>query len=274
MPKNFDTEIREVFNKKYLKVFIKDLSKLSEIKIILNSLDSVKNVNITESSSSNSPNRNLTVYPKRVYSIDEVKNEVEKALNSYFSGRPDDPIFIEDNISSISEVAYRQIIKFIILLGKNLEQSSRLRQNFDEETTRDYFLPYLNSVSKKHSVTGETFNKNGKTDLIIKNENGENVFIAEFKVWRGQQHFIDTIKQLLDRYVNWRDEKLAIVIINKENKNFSNIINVAVDTMKNHPNFKAYNGKSDESSFSFTFKHPEDENKTVYIELILFNLKE
>jgi len=273
MFKNFDTEIREAFNNKYLKVFIKDLSKLDEIKIILNSLNSVKNVNITKSNSQNNPDKTLTVYPKRLYEISEVINEVERALNSYFSRRPSDPIFIENNISSMSNNAYRQIIKFIILLGKNLEQSSRLRQQFDEETTRDYFLPYLNSVSKKHSVTGETFNKDGKTDLIIKNENGDNVFIAEFKVWHGKIHFIEAINQLLDRYVNWRDEKLSIVVINKKNVNFSNVIDIAVDTIKKHPSFKKYIGKSDETSFSFIFNHPEDKNKTVNIELILFNFK-
>ena len=271
MPKNFDLEIRNFKDNKFLKVFIKDTSKLNEIQIILNGLESVKKVNITKSQSNNSPEKNLTIYPKRVYDINELKKEVENALNDYFSGRPSDPIFIEENISSISDKAYQQILSFILLLGKNIEHSKRLRSTFDEETSRDYFLPYLNTVSKKHSATGETFNGLGKTDIIIKNEEGENIFIAEFKIWHGKQHLKEAINQLLERYVNWRDEKLAIVILNKDNKNFSDIIKNAIEEMKSHQNFLNYNGKRDDSSFSFTFVHPTDKLKSVNIELILFD---
>lgn len=271
MPRTFDTEIREVYNNQYLKVFIRDLTRINEVQAFLEGLNCTRNVNITTSTSRNSPPQNLTVYPSRVYDIEEVQREVTVALESYFAGSPVDPDFVEEGISSISETAYSQIIDYINLLGRNLERSRDLRVNFDEERSRDYFLPFLNSISRNHVATGETFNGIGRTDILIQNENGENVFIAECKIWRGQAQFTEAINQLLDRYVNWRDEKVALMIFNKTNQNFTEVIERAKEAMENHPNFQSFIQERNNTSYSYLFSHPEDENRTIKIELMLFD---
>ncbi|HGY57456.1 MAG TPA: hypothetical protein ENK44_17240 [Caldithrix abyssi] len=271
MPRNFDTEIREVFNKKYLKVFIRDLTRINEIQAFLEGLNCTRTVNISNSTSRSSPHQNLTVYPSRVYDIEEVQREVTVALESYFTGSPVDPDFVEEGISSISDNAYSQIIDYINLLGRNLEKSRDLRVNFDEERSRDYFLPFLNSISRNHVATGETFNGIGRTDILIQNEHGENVFIGECKIWRGQAQFTDAINQLLDRYVNWRDEKIALMIFNKTVQNFTDVIEKAKEAMENHPNFHSFIRERNSTSFSYLFKHPEDNKRTIKIELMLFD---
>ncbi len=88
MAKNFDIEVREAFDKKYLKVFIKNASIIEEVQELLSGLNSVKNANITESQSKNNPPLTLTVYPNRVYSIEEMQKEVMEFLENYFSGTP------------------------------------------------------------------------------------------------------------------------------------------------------------------------------------------
>lgn len=88
MAKNFDVEIRDAFEKKYLKVFIKNTSIIEEVQELLSGLDSVKNVNITESQSKNNPPLTLTVYPNRVYSIEEMQKEAVEFLENYFNGTP------------------------------------------------------------------------------------------------------------------------------------------------------------------------------------------
>lgn len=88
MAKNFDIEIRESFEKKYLKVFLKNTSIIEEVRENLNGLNSVRTANITESQSKNNPSLTLTVYPNRVYSIEEMQKEVIDFLESYFSGSP------------------------------------------------------------------------------------------------------------------------------------------------------------------------------------------
>lgn len=271
MPNNFDTEIRESPKERYLKVFIKDIGQIQEVQSLLNGLNSTRIVNITDSQSRNSSPQNLTIYPSRVYGIEEVQSEVTVALESYFAGSPVDPDFVEEGISSISEKGYSQIIDYINLLGRNLERSRELRVSFDEERSRDYFLPFLNSISSNHVATGETFNGIGRTDILIQDENGENVFIAECKIWRGQAQFTDAINQLLDRYVNWRDEKVALMIFNKTNQNFTEVIEKAKEAMSNHPNFHSLIQERNDTSFSYLFKHPEDENRTIKIELMLFD---
>lgn len=86
MAKYFETEIREAFEKKYLKIFIKDISIIEEVREIISSLDSVKTANVTDSQSKSNPGLTLTIYPNKVYDIEETKQEVESALNTYFSG--------------------------------------------------------------------------------------------------------------------------------------------------------------------------------------------
>lgn len=264
MPKNFDLEQRKVFETEYLKVFLKDKSKLSDTANFLTNLDSVKKVNI------NDDKTNLTVYPSRVYSLDELETEVNKTLISFFKGGKLDPIF-DNKISDISEKAYSDIIEHIYNFGLNLEKHEQLHDKLDEEGFRDYFLPNLNTLSKNHSATGETFNKRGKTDILIQNEKGINVFIAECKLWKGSSQLRAAIDQLFDRYVTWRDEKVALMVFNKDMKEFDKLLQSAVQALKDHELFHSYKGKRYDSSHSFVFRNSEDESKLIELELVIFN---
>lgn len=271
MAKFFDIEIKEAFEKPYLKVFVKDIDRIGEVQYFLDRLNSVGKVNLTKSNSRYSPPYNLTVYPSRVYDITEVRDEVKISLESYFIGSPVDPQFIDDTISSISDHAYFQILDYILRLGMNLEKYKDLTSKFDEERCRDYFLPFLNSISKSHSATGETFNKIGRTDILVQDHQGSNIFIAECKIWRGSAKLVEAIDQLLERYVNWRDEKVALIVFNKDVQNFSKVVKEATAELEKHPNCKKLLKKRYDTSFSFSFRHPDDEVKTIKFELILFN---
>ena len=96
-----------------------------------------------------------------------------------------------------------------------MEQSPEAFKKMGEEDIRTHFLVQLNG-QYEGLATGETFNYEGKTDILIKYQ-GRNLFIAECKFWRGEEEFIKTIDQLLG-YLSWRDVKTAIVIFNR-NKN-------------------------------------------------------
>jgi len=262
----YKIERREVFEKEYLKVFLRDKTKFQIIGALLSELQSVKNVNITENKE-----RDLTVYPANLYSSDETTLELEIALNSYFTGSPIDPKIEDNGLSHISDIAYSQILEKILNYGCNLEKYKDLYEKFDEEGFRNFFLPHLNSISTKHTATGETFNKIGKTDILIQDENGHNVFIAECKIWNGESGVEDAINQLLERYVNWRDEKVAVIFFNKTVRGFGEIILKAINAFKAHKNYKDYTGRRTETSHSFIFTNPDDSEKTIKIELMLFN---
>ncbi len=262
----FDTEIREAHDKKYLKVFLRDISKIQDVRYYLSKLQSIKNVNVTDNTK-----KDITVYPDRTYTIEETETEVKIALSNYFSNKPLDPVFTDNEVHSISEKSYFEILDKIYNYGQNLEKYKDLYDKFDEEGFRNYFLPFLNSISKSLSATGETFNKIGKTDILIKDLDGNNVFIAECKIWHGVSELEKAINQLLDRYVTWRDEKIALIIFNKGHKNFTELVEKAYQKTLQHSNCEKFVEKRKDSSYSFVFKHPDDSQKKLSFELVLFN---
>ncbi|MBN1545263.1 MAG: hypothetical protein JW902_01235 [Syntrophaceae bacterium] len=271
MAKNYETEIREVYGKKYLKIFLKISDHLSNIQSVLSQLPSVAKVNITSSESKYSPPENLTIYPKVVFSIEEMKLEVEAELERFFGGGTSDPVFTDVNIPALSDQAYFEILDRIIDLGINLEKYPGVVKSLDEEGIRNYFLPHLNSISKSYSATGETFNKKGRTDILIQDNKGNNVFIAECKLWKGQSYLSEAIDQLLERYVSWRDEKTALLVFNKDVSSFSDVIKRGTETLRQHPNCLKMIKQRRETSFSYLFRQVDDPEKKIDLELVFFN---
>ena len=265
MPKLFTIEKRKVFENEYLKVFLRDKSNITDVANLISSLQSVAKANVTENKEID-----ITVYPAKTYSVDETSIEIDVALDSYLSKGKLDPIF-EDKIIALSDKAYESIIEHIYNYGQNLEKYKSLYDKFNEEGFRDFFLPHLNSISKLHTATGETFNKIGKTDILIQDNAGLNVFIAECKLWKGESELAKAIDQLLERYVTWRDEKVALIIFNKDMQKFSDLLTKAVEKFKEHPLYDKYLGQRKESSFKFSFKHPDDDKRKISLELIIFN---
>jgi hypothetical protein len=265
--KDFHVEKRKVFDNDYLNVSIGDETQLADVQTAISTLKQVRKVNITANSQ-----LELTVYPKKMYSIDTVEKEVKSFLQQYSPGKAADPK-IEANLISgdISEKAYQQITSAIFKYGKNMEKTPSSYRSFGEEDFRNLFLPHLNSISTSTTTTGETFNKNGKTDILVQNTDGENLFIAECKLWKGESLLKEAIDQLLDRYVTWRDSKLAIIVFNKDMKDFSGLIEKAHSALKSHSKYKRTEQVNDNTNQIFIFKHPQDESKEVKVSLLLFN---
>ena len=105
---------------------------------------------------------------------------------------------------------------------------------------------------------GETFNFEGKTDILIRSE-GKNIFIAECKFWKGPKKLTETIDQLLG-YSSWRDTKVAVIVFNR-NKDFTNVLASIDETTKQHSNFKRKLGKQSETSLRYLFAHRDDPNR-------------
>ena len=101
-----------------------------------------------------------------------------------------------------------------------MEKTARTHSRNNEEELRDFLLATLNT--HYDNVTGETFRKIGKTDIHIEFEN-KAAFIGECKIWHGEKKFGQAIQQVLD-YSTWKDIKVSVIVFNKENKSFSNIV--------------------------------------------------
>lgn len=168
---------------------------------------------------------------------------------------------------------YKQILRTVYNVYKGFERLPNNYRGKDEEALRDGILPVLQSMYETLSATGETFNKEGKTDISIKESGGGNVFIAECKIWKGEKLFLDAISQLMDRYVTWRDTKTALIVF-VPNDGFTEIVEKAKLAIKSHPYYVRTNGVSDETSFSYIFHLANDKERLVYMELMLFHFSE
>lgn len=129
----------------------------------------------------------------------------------------------------ISDSDYENILNIIHSQCSVMEAAPEGFSLLDEEKLRDVLLSSL-ETHYENLVTGETFRKNGKTDIQVKFEN-KAAFIAECKIWHGIKKFEDAIKQLFG-YTTWKDTKVALIVFNKGNKNFTSVLNTVDEWTK------------------------------------------
>ncbi len=163
---------------------------------------------------------------------------------------------------------YNEILNLIHDVGKEFERLPSLYANKEEEHLRDHFLMML-EPNFKGTATGETFNKSGKTDILLRHE-GLNLFIGECKFWKGIKGFHETITQLLG-YLTWRDSKAAVIIF-VQNKDFSTVLSTVKENINEHPNFLKFLNEKDETWFNYDFHLNGDRNRIVKIATMLYHL--
>jgi len=171
---------------------------------------------------------------------------------------------------ALDDAIYRQILVIIHDVGKQFERLPSTYSGKEEEHLRDHILLIL-EPNFEGSATGETFNKTGKTDILLRHE-GSNVFIAELKFWRGRKVYLDTISQLLS-YLTWRDSKSAVVVFVK-NKNFSSVLDVVKKATLEHENCLGFVFEQEEGWYHYRFHINDDKNREVQLSVMLFHIPE
>lgn len=175
------------------------------------------------------------------------------------------------SIPTMSQKMYVDILKVVYDAGKSMEKKPALYVDKDEEGLRDQFLFILETRYEGITATGETFNKKGKTDIILKySADGTNLFVAECKFWKGASEFHQAINQLFDRYLTWRDSKVALMFF-VQNKDFTKVLDTVKIESTKHNYFKKTLNHRGESSYSYIYCLPTDTKKEVYLEIILFH---
>ena len=163
---------------------------------------------------------------------------------------------------------YNHILKVINNMALVFERSPSAFVTMKEETLRTHFLVQLNG-HYEGQATGETFNFEGKTDILIRSE-GKNIFIAECKFWNGPKKLTETIDQIL-KYSSWRDTKVAIIVFNR-NRDFTKVLASIDETTKQHSNFKRDLGKQSDTSFRYIFAHRDDPNRELVLTVLAFDV--
>jgi hypothetical protein len=180
---------------------------------------------------------------------------------------PITPVLVED--------FYRHIIDVIGAMARGMERTPGDYATWPEEKLRDVILVILNT-HYKGQATGETFNKSGRTDVIVRIED-RNVFVDECKWWRGASSFAGTggdepsaLDQLLG-YTTWRDAKLALTVF-VGRKDIGKVIESARETLEAHPAFVRWAEGGDEGQLRCCVRLPEDDGRSADLAIIFVHL--
>jgi hypothetical protein len=164
--------------------------------------------------------------------------------------------------------AYADILKTIHDVGKQFERMPATYSGKDEESLRDHILLML-EPRFEGSATGETFNKTGKTDILLRHE-GNNIFVGECKFWSGKKGFLATIDQILS-YLTWRDSKTAVVMFVR-NKEISPVLETVKAEIPQHPCCDSFIRRIDDSWSEYNFHLPGDSNRSVKLAVLVFHI--
>ena len=206
------------------------------------------------------PLKNRADAPK-TYVVPEVRRKITPSLPaaSTVAFEPE-PVLDSEN--------YEHVLSVIQNMAHVMERSPTAFKSMGEEDLRQHFLVQLNGQFEG-AATGETFNVNGKTDILLRS-NGKNVFIAECKFWKGPKQFAETIDQLLG-YTAWRDTKTAILVFNRGTSMSTVVDGVATETPR-HKNYKRTINWSHESGFRYVFHHTGDPNREFILTVLIFDV--
>lgn len=197
----------------------------------------------------------------KTYSVSEIRKKPRIAR----------PVAIEKPFAPepvLETEEYENILNIMHNMALVLERSPSAFEGMKEEDLRQHFLVQLNA-QYEGMATAETFNFQGKTDILIRYE-GKNVFMAECKFWKGEKAFLSTIDQLL-KYTTWRDIKTAILLFNR-GKNFSAVLEKIPQVVKSHGCYKRDIERKEETEFRYVLYQPDDPNRELILTVIAFNV--
>ena len=160
---------------------------------------------------------------------------------------------------------YVDILQTLYRAGQAMERKPSTYMDKGEEALRDLFIFRLEDRYESATVTGETSNFGGKTDICLKDvASNANLFIAECKIWHGAKAFSEAIDQLFDRYLTVRDSKVALMFFVVGNE-FNSVLETIKQEAPKHKYFTSYKGEREKSSFSYMFSLPTDMEQKVFL---------
>ena len=169
---------------------------------------------------------------------------------------------------ALPDTEYDYVLEVIDNMSKNIERSPSTFAHMKEEQIRDMILVNLNG-HYEGDATGETFNAQGKTDILIR-AGGRNVFIAECKFWGGPKALLAAIDQI-QGYLTWRDTKTALLLFCR-NVDFTHTLTSIAATVPEHNNFKRELKKMSDTHVRYLFRQKDDAARDLYLAVQAFSI--
>lgn len=160
------------------------------------------------------------------------------------------------------------ILEIIDNVASNFEVAPETYITLEEEKLRNIILSSLNSVFQG-KATGETFRKKGKTDILLNIAKGC-ILVMECKWWSGKKALTEAEEQIL-KYLTWR-ENYGVVILFSKNKGFTSVLEAVKDSVQKLGSYSKGFRQITDSHFESQHIFPDDENKTIEIHTLVYNL--
>ena len=167
---------------------------------------------------------------------------------------------------ALPDSEYDYILEVIDHMSRNVERSPSTFVQMKEEQIRDIILVNLNG-HYEGSATGETFNSQGKTDILIRAD-GRNVFVAECKYWAGPKSLLAAIDQILG-YLTWRDTKASLLVFCKS-ADFTKTLSSIATAVPEHANFKRELNRISDTHVRYLFRQKYDTDRELYLAVQAF----
>jgi hypothetical protein len=169
---------------------------------------------------------------------------------------------------TLDESIYKQILGVLYTQARAMELTPGAFADRDEEAIRDHLLGGL-ALGFEGTVTGETFNKSGKSDILLRREN-KNLFVAECKIWKGEAAYLAAITQLLG-YLTWRDSKSAVLLFVR-NRDLVRVRTTLSTATPKHPDFDAVIDAETDGIVRYRFRLPDTDGVMVHVAVLMFHL--
>lgn len=160
-------------------------------------------------------------------------------------------------------------------MARGMERNPGDYAQWTEEQLRDALLVILNT-HYIGAVTGETFNKEGRTDVLIR-LGDRNVFVGECKWWSGQRAFAgeggaekSALDQLLS-YATWRDAKLALAVFVRPN-DIGAVVTAAHNAIERHSSFISWRSSDDDAQLRARVKLGDERDREADVAVVFVHL--
>ena len=197
----------------------------------------------------------------RTYAVPEVRRKLvlPPTPRPSSSGAPE---------PALDDANYEHILSVMTNMVAVMERSPESFRTMDEEAIRQHFLMQLNG-QYEGQATGETFNFEGKTDILIRAQ-GKNLFIGECKFWDGPKALDAAIDQLLS-YASWRDTKTAIVLFNRS-RNLTSVVRKVPEVVMKRAQFVRAVPYESETGFRYVLHHRDDAERELVLTVLVFEV--
>lgn len=175
-----------------------------------------------------------------------------------------------DPVPTVPDGTYQDILQAIHDIGNGFQQSPGLFRDYGEEDLRDFVRVFLEMNFESGTATAETFNKEGKTDILLKAADGTNVFVAECAFWSGKSKFQDKIDQLFG-YLTWTDSKAAVVLF-VDQQEMETIAGRIEEGAEEYDPVGELEDRVEKGWWQYTANFPDDPEREIDLAVLAFHI--